>query len=201
MQSNETDQDNFFPATAMPDGDWWHTLWFDPENVLAKIGFKKGLTAIDLCCGNGLFTVPMSQILNGNVVAVDLDPEMLEQAKKALENAEAPPCDWIKADARELTTLVPQKVDIVLIANTFHGIDAQTEMARNISTILKPGGLFIIINWHNRPREETTVLEQARGPRTELRMSPNAVREVVEPSTLVWDKLVELPPLSLCGNI
>jgi hypothetical protein len=27
-----------YPATAMPDSDWWETLWPDPNAVIGKLG-------------------------------------------------------------------------------------------------------------------------------------------------------------------
>ncbi len=59
---------------------------------------------------------------------------------------------------------------------------------------LRPGGLFAIVNWHARPREETTVLGEPRGPRTELRMSPEQTIAAVEASGLRFARLVEVPP-------
>jgi predicted methyltransferase len=60
--------------------------------------------------------------------------------------------------------------------------------------VLKPGGLFAIVNWHRLPREQTTVLDKPRGPNTEMRMSPDDVRPVVEPAGFRLADLVELPP-------
>ena len=46
----------FFPATSMPDADWWQALWPDPPKILLEMGVESGAVAIDLCCGDGLFT-------------------------------------------------------------------------------------------------------------------------------------------------
>jgi SAM-dependent methyltransferase len=188
------DQEKLFPATVMPDPNWWHALWPDPIDVLKNVGLKEGLTAIDLCCGDGLFTTPMSVLLDGKVYAVDLDPDMLALAEQAIKKAGAPSCTFIEGDARDMTQLIPVQVDIILIANTFHGVPEQTELARNASEVLNSDGKFIIINWHKLPREKTTVLGEPRGPRTELRMSPEDVRTVVEPVGFQLADLVEIPP-------
>ena len=169
-------------------------MWPDPLEVLKKIGLKNGMSAVDLCCGDGLFTAPMSTLLAGKVYAVDLDSEMLEKAKQAVEAAGAPPCNWVEGNARDMVRLIPEKVDVVLIANTFHGVPEQTELARGALDILKPDGNFIVINWHVIPREETPVLDEPRGPRTELRMSPEDVSKVVEPAGFRLESVVELPP-------
>jgi predicted methyltransferase len=119
---------------------------------------------------------------------------MLALAKQAVGDAGAPSCEWVEGDARDMVRLIPEEVHTVLIANTFHGVPEQSDLARGASGILKPGGTFIVINWHVIPREETPVLGKPRGPRTEMRMSPDDVRKAVEPAGLVFEKTVELPP-------
>ena len=44
------------------------------------------------------------------------------------------------------------------------------------------------------PREETTVLGEPRGPKTELRLSPEETIESVTPAGLKLAQLVEAPP-------
>ena len=188
------ESDKFFPATVMPDEDWWRALWPDPMGVLRTLGFSENMSAVDLCCGDGHFTIPMSALLSGKVYGVDLDPAMLELAKRAVEKSGAPSCTFAQGDARDLKTLVPEKVDLVFIANTFHGVPEQTALAQGIAEVLKTDGRFVVVNWHVRPREETPVLGQPRGPRTEIRMSPDDVRAVVEPAGYKLSEVVELPP-------
>jgi len=40
-----------FPATLMPDKDWWQALWPDPRAVLTAVGIEPGMQVVDLCCG------------------------------------------------------------------------------------------------------------------------------------------------------
>ncbi|MBN6743241.1 hypothetical protein JKG47_22800, partial [Acidithiobacillus sp. MC6.1] len=56
--TNDVMKEAFFPATVMPDPDWWHALWPDPEGVLRALGIGPGLGVVDLCCGDGHFTAP-----------------------------------------------------------------------------------------------------------------------------------------------
>jgi hypothetical protein len=67
-------------------------------------------------------------------------------------------------------------------------------LSQAVETVLKPGGLFAIVNWYRRPREETTVLGEPRGPKTELRMSPQQTIDAVTPGGLDFAELVEIPP-------
>ena len=153
----------FFPATAMPDADWWQVLWPDPGKVLAKMGVQRGMIVIDLCCGDGLFTAPLAGVAD-HVFAVDIDPAVLDQARVRLAEAGMTNCEFIMADAMKLDAVVSEPVDYVLLANTFHGVPDQLGLARVVATKLKPQGQFGIVNWHRRSREETVVLGQPRGP-------------------------------------
>lgn len=61
--------------------------------------------------------------------------------------------------------IVPQPVDFVFLANAFHGVPERARLARAVAnTLVEPGGHFAIVNWHARPREETTILGEPRGP-------------------------------------
>ena len=90
--------------------------------------------------------------------------------------------------------VVPEPVDYVFLANTFHGVLDQLGLARGVAAALKPKGLFGIINWHRRPREETVVLGQPRGPKTEMRLEASDVAAIVQPAGLLLNRIVELPP-------
>jgi predicted methyltransferase len=80
------------------------------------------------------------------------------------------------------------------MANAFHGVPDRPRLARAVRAVLKPGGLFAIVNWHQRPREETMVLGEPRGPKTELRLSPQQTIDAVESSGLKLAELIEIPP-------
>lgn len=129
-------QDRLFPATAMPDQDWWQTLWPDPDGVIRALGIDPGMTVVDLGCGYGYFTIAIARQAGfGHVIGLDLDPAMLEQAKAACE--ETTNCAWQLGDAMELSRLIPAPVDYVLIANTFHGVPDKTALAA-YSTLKQP---------------------------------------------------------------
>jgi len=191
-----------FPASAMPDDDWWGALWPDPKGTLVNIGITPGMTVIDLCCGNGYFTVPLASLVGtpGRVVAIDLDADMLATARsrmgQAVDKVSAAACAWIVADATMIDEILldEDKADALIIANTFHGVPDQAALSASVAGVLKPGGAFIVINWHAHPREQTVVLGQARGPKEEMRMTPQDVEQVVAAAGFVVGDIIELPP-------
>jgi ubiquinone/menaquinone biosynthesis C-methylase UbiE len=183
----------FFPGTLMPDPDWWHTLWPQPAAVLKKLGIPPAAEVVDLCCGDGLFTIPLARMVR-RVIAIDLDPAMVALARQRAHVESLTNCTFAAGDAYEIERLVSNHVDWVLIANTFHGVPDKTRLARAVVGILTPGGCFAVINWHRRPREETAVLGQPRGPKTEMRMTPEEVAAAVCPAGLRSIQVIELPP-------
>ncbi len=181
----------FFPATLMPDKSWWQALWPDPEGVLTTMGIQPDMDVVDLCCGDGYFSKPLCQIIkSGTAWALDMDKDLLAEAQQLCQNYSN--FHGIHGDARELHKVIDHKVDFVFIANTFHGVPDKTALARAVYDVLKPDGRFAIVNWYPKPREETMVLDQPRGPDTELRMSPEQVQAFVEPAGLMLEKVVEV---------
>src|SRR5436305_10061784 len=97
----------FFPATTMPDADWWQALWPDPVTVLVEMGVRPGMVVVDLCCGDGLFTAPLARIVD-SVYAIDIDPAMLDRARALVASAGATNCHFVVADAMTFDEVVPE---------------------------------------------------------------------------------------------
>lgn len=185
---------NIFPATAMPDRDWWEELWPDPKQTLQSIGITPDMTVLDLCCGDGYFTIPLAILVMGKVYAMDLDNELLAKARQDAKQAGVTVKQWIHGDACALNSLLSEKIDLVLIANTFHGVPGKDVFCKNIRSVLKPRGRLVVINWHAQPREQTIIGNQPRGPDTQLRMSPEQTQHSIEPSGFKLEQVIELPP-------
>ena len=83
LVANDTSLPGFFPATSMPDPDWWQALWPDPKQVLAAVGIRADMEVVDLCCGDGLFTAPLA-LMCRHVIGIDLDPGMLGVARSKI---------------------------------------------------------------------------------------------------------------------
>lgn len=64
----------------MPTAGWWEALWSDPAKVLNQVGIRAGMTVIDLCSGDGWFTLQIAKVAR-RIVAVDIDAKLLDVAK------------------------------------------------------------------------------------------------------------------------
>jgi ubiquinone/menaquinone biosynthesis C-methylase UbiE len=184
----------FFEGTGMPDPGWWEALWPDPAKVLTDVGVTAGMDVIDLCCGDGWFTLPLARKVRG-VIAIDIDGALLNAAKvRIAERGGAVNCAFVEADAYDIGKVAHAPVDHVFLANAFHGVPDRPRLAAAVRDVLKPGGAFSIVSWHARPREETPVLGQPRGPATELRITPEQTIAGVAPSGLKHVRTVEVSP-------
>jgi SAM-dependent methyltransferase len=182
----------FFEGTEMPTAGWWEALWPDPAGVLAAVGLRPGMGVIDLCSGDGWFTLQIARVAR-HVCAIDIDPNLLEVARHRLAENGVTNCDFVTGDAYDIAKLTAP-ADFVFLANAFHGVPDRARLAEAVRTALKADGSFAIINWHKRPREETPILGEPRGPKTELRMSPEETIKSVEEGGLKLKKIVEVPP-------
>ena len=183
----------FFKGTEMPTAGWWEALWPDPAKVLNQVGIRTGMTVIDLCCGDGWFTLQIAKVAS-RVVAVDIDAELLAVAKLRLAESGLTNSDFVEGNAYDVAKVVSQPADFVFLANAFHGVPERTRLALAVADALKSGSHFAIVNWHARPREETTILGEPRGPATELRITPETTVAAVEPAGFKLVRIVELPP-------
>lgn len=183
----------FFEGTEMPTAGWWEALWPDPAGVLRSVGVKPGMEVIDLCSGDGWFTLQIAKIAR-HVVAIDIDRGLLEVARKRLDENGIKNCDYVAGDAYKLSELWRSPSDFVFMANAFHGVPDKPRLARSVRDALKPGGRFAIVNWHPRPREETVILGEPRGPKTELRMAPDQTIAAAEVDGLKFAELADVPP-------
>lgn len=117
-----------FSSTSMPDRDWWQALWPNPKDVLRSIDITPNMVVLDLCCGDGYFTIPLAEMTT-KVYGLELDGALLEQATKDAAALNIQNCHWIQGDAMQIANSIPEFVDYVLIANTFHGIPDKHELA------------------------------------------------------------------------
>lgn len=185
-----------FQSTRQPDWDWWGKLWPTPGATLRQLGLSAGDTLVEIGSGNGYFALPAARIVNpAPVYAIDLDSELLDELEHLADRQEIENVVPVPGDARSLADHVPGTVDVGLIANTFHGIEDPATFVEEVVAVLGDDGRFIVVNWRNLPRETTTVAGEPRGPPTDLRLTPEETREIVEGTADVTQvRRTEIPP-------
>ncbi|MGM0605915.1 MAG: class I SAM-dependent methyltransferase [Halobacteriota archaeon] len=185
-----------FENTGQPDWDWWGRLWPAPGELLRSLGVSSNRSLVEVGAGNGYFALPAAAIVDpATVYAVDVDASLLAELRElaslnGIDNVEA-----IEADARSLSTAVPERVDVALLANCFHGVESKSALVAEVHRSLRSDGTFVVVNWHDRPRERTEIAGTPRGPPTPLRMPPADTREIVlDSAPFTVSEEVDVPP-------
>ena len=117
----------------------------DPVRILRPF-LGEGDTALDVGCGPGFFTIPMARMVGdrGLVVAVDIQPRMLEKTRRRAERAGvAGRVRLHLADPGRLKLDV--KADFALVFWTAHEVEDLERFFGEILAALKAEGRLLLI--------------------------------------------------------
>ena len=138
-----------------------------PEKLLAGL-VKPGMTVLDIGCGPGYFTLGMARLVGpqGRVIAADMQAEML--ARVRAHAAKAGLLERITLQQVSPTHIgLAEPVDFALAFWMVHEVGQREGFLREIYSLVKPGGKFLIveplIHVSGRDFERTVALGQEIG--------------------------------------
>lgn len=120
-------------------------LVHDPVRILRPF-LAEGDTAVDVGCGPGYFTIPMARLVGprGTVVAVDIQPGMLEKTRRRAERAGVG--DRVRLCLAEATGLwLDSQADFALVFWMAHEVDDLVRLFRDVLAALTPDGLCLLV--------------------------------------------------------
>jgi len=133
---------------------WWLAYTFDnpirqlfhkPEKILNPY-LQNGMTAIDIGCGMGFFSIGMARLVgeNGLVISVDLQQKMLNVLRKRAKRAGL--ADRIRVHRCEPDSIgINQKGDFALTFWMAHEVPNVKEFLRQVYLVLKSTGKFLLV--------------------------------------------------------
>jgi ubiquinone/menaquinone biosynthesis C-methylase UbiE len=144
--------------------------------VLKDTELKLGDNFLDAGCGDGYISLEASSIVGdkGSVYALDVYPESIETVKKEIKTRNLGNMEAILADITKIIPLDTEIIDVVLMANVLHGFVAEREVEEvmnNISRVLKPGGVFAVVEFRK--------IEGNIGPPYDVKVSPEDVFNIL----------------------
>lgn len=119
-----------------------HAAW--GANVLDRLVLRGDEVVLDAGCGSGKVTSQLLQRLTrGSVVALDLSPAMLAEARLTLE-VFAPRVRFVQANLLEVDQVVePSSVDAIFSTATFHWIEDHARLFRGLRHVSRPGARLV----------------------------------------------------------
>lgn len=116
--------------------------------LLDNLPLKPGAVVADIGAGTGFFTLPLAQRVgpSGQVLAVDIQPEMLAIIERRRQDAGLDNIDLITASETD-PKLPPGTVDLVLMVDAYHEFSYPREVMTGIVQSLAPGGTVVLIEY------------------------------------------------------
>jgi ubiquinone/menaquinone biosynthesis C-methylase UbiE len=114
-----------------------------PEEVLTRAGLGPGMTVLELGPGPGAFTIEAARRVGpaGRVIAVDVQPQMLERLRAKAMRFGVDNVEVHQADAYHLPA-ADGSVDVVYTVTVLPEIPDRARALAEVRRVLKPGGLF-----------------------------------------------------------
>jgi SAM-dependent methyltransferase len=139
--------------------------WQKPQAVIEALALAPAARIADLGAGTGYFTVRLASMLpEARVYAVEIEPNLLRYIKARARREHLGNVVAIKGAPDD--PRLPEKVDLVLVVDTYHHIAARAEYFRRLRSALRPGGRIAIIDF---------TLDSPYGPPRSARLAPAAV--------------------------
>jgi ubiquinone/menaquinone biosynthesis C-methylase UbiE len=113
--------------------------------VLDRVGIRPGERVLELGPGPGIFTVEAARRVGpeGRLIAVDIQPEMIAQVEKRIQDAGLTNVETHVADAYHLP-LEDASVDRAFLVTVLPEIPDQARALAELRRVIKPGGLLSI---------------------------------------------------------
>ncbi len=125
--------------------------WMPPAEILSRLHIPHGVRVVDVGAGTGYFSIPIARTIGeeGQVLAVDLQPEMLDRLREKLASPEAPKNISLHQGRASALPLADASADLAFYANIWHELDDPDATLREAVRITGPKGRIAILDWRS----------------------------------------------------
>src|SRR5215510_8075415 len=129
-------------------------LFHNPNKIL-KPYIKKGITALDIGCGPGVFSIEIAKLLEntGKVISVDMQEGMLDIIKNKISGTSLENRIFLHKCTQESIN-IEEKVDFVLLFYVVHEVPNKENLFKEILFIINKNGLIMIVEPVLLPKKE-----------------------------------------------
>jgi predicted methyltransferase len=140
--------------------------WQRPDEVVAALGLRAGMTVADVGAGTGYFTVRLARAVpDGQIIATDIEPDMVRYLAERAQREGLPNIRAVQAGADD-PHLPPGSVDRILVVDVWHHLGDRTRYAAGLAAALRPGGQLAVVDF---------TAAATHGPPPAHRLAPAAI--------------------------
>lgn len=159
--------------------------WQKPVELVQALGIRAGMSVADIGAGTGYLIRHLAAAVGdeGTVFAVDPEPNLVRHLRERAEK------EGLRQVIPVLGSLDNPRLpggalDLIVIVNTLHHIDARVEYLQRLQPTLKPGGRVAIVDFKKEPVPV--------GPPPEHKLAPD---QVIDEFSRAGYRLVDRPTL------
>lgn len=135
-----------------------------PAALIRRSGIQPGMRVLEIGCGSGAYTLEIARAVGatGKVVALDIQPGMLEQLKNKLtrsENTDIRNVELLLASAYQLP-FQNGSFDAAFMITVLQEIPDKWRALAEVRRTLRPGGIVAVTEWlfdPDYPLKQTTL--------------------------------------------
>jgi cyclopropane fatty-acyl-phospholipid synthase-like methyltransferase len=140
--------------------------WQHPDDVIAALELRPGMTVADVGAGTGYFTVRLARAIpDGQVIATDIEPDMVRYLDERARRERLPNIRAVIAGAAD-PNLAADSVDRILVVDVWHHLGDRVRYAAGLAAALRPGGAIAIVDF---------TAAASHGPPPAHRLAPAAI--------------------------
>jgi ubiquinone/menaquinone biosynthesis C-methylase UbiE len=161
----------------------------DSSRLFSEIGLTKGITMLDVACGNGAYATVASSYVgtSGKIVAVDLWEDGIDALKKEIKARHIHNISPKVADVSRHIPMADGSVDLCLMAAVLHDLvqdNTDQGALKEVVRTLKPDGRLAVVEFIKK--------DGPPGPPKSIRMSPQDLKDILEPFGLLPAKTIDI---------
>ena len=169
---------------------WQGAAWLEREErereertdlLMTALALKPGMVVADIGAGTGYLSRRMATAVGsgGKVLAVDVQPEMIQMLKQLAQKAQLSQIVPVQCSETDVG-LQPNSVDLAIMVDVYHELAYPFEVLASVIRALKPGGRVVFVEYRAEDRGV---------PIKELhKMSQAQVKREAAAHALVWER-------------
>lgn len=166
----------------------------NPEEMLEQLDVKPGMTVCDMGCGDGYYTIELAKRVGptGKVIAVDIQPEMLQELSRRCERGNLKNVDMVLGLPHDPKLPIGQ-VDLILMVDVYHEFSNPVEMLNAMRQSLKPNGRIALVEFRGEDPQVPIKPEHKMTKKQILKeYEANSMKLVNQYDRLPWQHLMFL---------